>query len=309
VLFEETLATGAATLKTHIILPRSNDYVRTSLRVRFDVKKPLLFRRFALLQMGTDYYSTAVAHSLAYGFDGSETQLLRLDAIEEGDPALVFQQELGASNAWFALLGDLPDASSRVSYGERGLIVREFKGRVAGQAVDRAWLSSYAVKDNAPNFNAELTVAPDVTGFAAGDYIEALLEWVVLPPQAEDYYGPNTELKQQLAAQGRGWKLVPGAAKQGSGVQAFTFQDAQAGISLKQGSGLASLAVSGFSDPNAGQWYERIGGQLVALGARFPEEAGPQWAWNPLTEAFDCYLSVRSPSQIAGGAERVFVFE
>ncbi|CAA6679895.1 Unannotated [Lentimonas sp. CC4] len=308
VLIEETLATGAATLKTNIILPRSNDYVRTSLRVRFDVSKPLPFKRFALLQVGTDYYSTGIAHSLAYGSDASDTKVVRLEQ-EKPNQKLVVRKELKASNAWFALFGDLPEASSRNSYGERGLIVREFQGRVAGKPVDHAWLASYAVKDNAPNFNAEITVAPDVSSFEAGDYIEALFEWVILPPKAEDYYGPNADFKGELAAKERTWELVPGAAVEGSGVQEFTFQVAQSGLSLKSGSGLASLAVRGFADPNSGQWFERVDGNLEVLGARFSEEAEPQWVWNPLTGFWDCYLSVRSPSQIDGCAERIFVFE
>ena len=46
VLVEERLSNDAATLKTNVILPRSNDFLRTSLRVRLDVHKPLPFPTF-----------------------------------------------------------------------------------------------------------------------------------------------------------------------------------------------------------------------------------------------------------------------
>jgi hypothetical protein len=187
------------------------------------------------------------------------------------------------------------------------LIVREFKGRVAGREIDRLWLASYAVKDGDPNYNAELTIHPDVERFAPGDYIEALVDWVVLPPKAEDYYGPNEDFRAQLAGKERSWKLVPQAAAEGSGLLEYDSTDAKVGIVLEQGGGLANLAVRGFSEPKAGAWFERVDGKLVPLGERFPEEAEPQWVWEAKNGAWDCYLSVRSPGQLKGVVSRVFV--
>lgn len=309
VLVEERLPSGAATLKTNVILPRSNDFLRTSLRVRFDVHKPLPFQRFALVQMGNDYYSTAKGQTLAYSYEGSDPKIVDLSKRGNDSSKPVLEQELGKHGAWVSLFGDLPESNSPKGYAERGLILREFKGRVGGKVIDTPWLLSYPVKDRSPNYNAEFSIDPDVRHFEPGDYIEALVEWVVLPPKAEDYFGANADFKARLASKDRTWELIAEAAVEQSGLQEFTYQEARAGIVLASGSGLANLAVRGF--PSAGQYgcFERVESELLALGERFSEEAEPQWAWEPESRTWTCYLSVRSPNQIKTVEAREFIFK
>ncbi|MDC0497459.1 hypothetical protein OAN72_00645 [bacterium] len=309
VLVEERLASDAARMKTNIILPRSNDFLRTSLRVRLDVHKPLHFKRFALVQMGNDYYNTAVGNALAYGYESSGPKVVDLPKRSKDSRRPAFTKELGKSGAWFSLFADLPEPNSPKGYAERGLIIREFKGRVGGKAIDTPWLLSYPVKDRSPNYNAELSIDPSIKRFEAGDYVEALVEWVALPPNAEEYYGANEDFRAQLAAKDRTWKLISEAAAEESGLQEFTYEQAKAGIVLNSGSGLANLAVSGMPPSSEGAWFEIVGGKSVPLGERFAEEAEPQWVWNPQSGAWICYLSVRSPSQIEGDSERKLILK
>lgn len=308
VLVEERLASNAATMKTNIILPQSNDFLRTSLRVRFDVHKPLPFKRFALVQMGNDYYNTAVGNALAYGYEGFGPKVVDLSKRGSDSSRPVFTKELGDSGAWVSLFGDLPEPNSAKGYAERGLIVREFKGRVGGNEIDTPWLLSYPVKDRSPNCNAELSIDPSIKHFEPGDYIEALVEWVVLPPKAEDYFGPNENFEARLAAKDRTWKLIPEAAAEEGGLQVFNYEEAKAGIILKSGSGLANLAVHGFPI-RRGAWFEQVDSEILALGERFREELEPQWVWVPESGTWTCYLSVRSPNQLEAVGARKFIYK
>jgi hypothetical protein len=153
-------------------------------------------------------------------------------------------------------------------------------------------LSAYSIKDGAPNFNAELTVPPTVQSFESGDYLEALLEFVILPVRAEEYYGKNEAFRKALSAKSRNWELIPEFAAEGGGLSEENYDGALKGIRLKSGTGLSSLVVRGFPAVEAGVWEERINGKWEPLGTRFPGEAEPQWTWNPKSGVWDCYLSL-----------------
>jgi hypothetical protein len=287
---EERLRDGAATLRTDVILPQTNDCLRTFLRIRMEVKKPLSFSRFALFQMGSEFYSTTRAQQLAYG-DGRKVEVLALkDGGKPGEHYL--SRELEGDNAWFSLIGALQEKNKATAHGERGLIVRAFEGRVGGRSLTNPWLSAYSIKDGAPNFNAELTVPPTVQSFESGDYLEALLEFVILPVRAEEYYGKNEAFRKALSAKSRNWELIPEFAAEGGGLSEENYDGALKGIRLKSGTGLSSLVVRGFPAVEAGVWEERINGKWEPLGTRFPGEAEPQWTWNPKSGVWDCYLSL-----------------
>jgi len=55
---------------------------------------------------------------------------------------------------------------------------------------------------------ADLVPPPDVTTLRAGDFVEAVIEFLILPQQADDYYGPNAALRETLQRDGNTWKLV-----------------------------------------------------------------------------------------------------
>ena len=304
---EERLPDGAATLRTDVILPQTNDCLRTFLRIRMEVKKPLSFSRFALFQMGSESYSTTRAHTLAYG-EGLHLKTLELkDAGQPGE--LHLSRELAGRNAWFSLIGALQEENKGTAHGERGLIVRAFEGRIGGRPLAKPWLSAYSIKDRAPNFNAELTVPPTVQSFEPGDYIEALLEFVILPMHAEEYFGKNEELRKAMSAKSRNWELIPEFAAGGGGLPEASYENALKGIRLKSGMGLNSLVVRGFPAVEEGVWEERINAKWEALGTRFSEEEGVQWTWNPQSGAWDCFLGIYPHVESDAFADRFFRYK
>lgn len=304
---EERLPDGAATLRTEVILPQTNDCLRTFLRIRMEVKKPLSFSRFALFQMGSESYSTTRAHTLAYG-EGLHLKTLELkDAGQPGE--LHLSRELAGRNAWFSLIGALQEENKGTAHGERGLIVRDFEGCIGGRPLANPWLSAYSIKDRAPNFNAELTVPPTVQSFEPGDYIEALLEFVILPMHAEEYFGKNEEFRKAMSAKSRNWELISEFAAGGGGLSEASYESALKGIRLKSGIGLNSLVVRGFPAVEDGVWEERINGKWEVLGARFPKEGGVQWTWNPQSGAWDCFLGIYPLMESDAFADRFFRYK
>ena len=304
---EERLPDGAATLRTDVILPQTNDCLRTFLRIRMEVKKPLSFSRFALFQMGSESYSTTRAHTLAYG-EGLHLKTLELkDAGQPGE--LHLSRELAGRNAWFSLIGALQEENKGTAHGERGLIVRAFEGRIGGRPLAKPWLSAYSIKDRAPNFNAELTVPPTVQNFEPGDYIEAVLEFIILPMHAEEYFGKNEEFRKAMSAKSRNWELIPEFAAGGGGLPEASYENALKGIRLKSGMGLNSLVVRGFPAVEEGVWEERINAKWEALGTRFSEEEGVQWTWNPQSGAWDCFLGIYPHVESDAFADRFFRYK
>jgi hypothetical protein len=56
--------------------------------------------------------------------------------------------------------------------------------------------------------NVELSPPPGVDRLEPGDYVDALVELVVVPQSAGDYYGPNENLRADLEQNGETWKPV-----------------------------------------------------------------------------------------------------
>jgi hypothetical protein len=66
----------------------------------------------------------------------------------------------------------------------------------------------FRTQDGIPSANVELSAPPEVQVLRPGDFVEAEVEMVVLPMFSEDYYGPNEDLRQALAAHPNSWQAV-----------------------------------------------------------------------------------------------------
>jgi hypothetical protein len=76
------------------------------------------------------------------------------------------------------------------------LVVREWRAVLGGQEVVLPHLSLF--KMSAEKVSLELSPPPGTLALLAGDFVEALVESVVLPMNAGDYYGSDAKLEQSL---------------------------------------------------------------------------------------------------------------
>ena len=99
---------------------------------------------------------------------------------------------------WFSLTGGVAaDHTGRPRVG-RGLIVREYDSVINGV---HATKPSYAVLKTGSNKAALELVLPSsgVQTLKAGDYVQGLVEVILIPQKAVDHFSPNTALQAVIA--------------------------------------------------------------------------------------------------------------
>ncbi len=209
VIYSGVTADGHIACRVEVSSPRCDDVNRVYHRLRYDVLKPTRFSRLAFYQVGSDRYHWHQFNRMARGnTDG---------LIEEWTPGRGGKSYLRTGipcpgeAPWFSLHGAIAaDHLKPVQGGwaTRGLIVRSWKARLSGKPAALS-VSVYGTEaGGVPSANLELSPPPDVTDLQVGDFVEAELEFVILPMSADDYYGPNENLRTALREQGNSWRAV-----------------------------------------------------------------------------------------------------
>jgi len=228
------------------------------------------YPRFALYTLGGDNYNYVRKPLFAYGM--GESNAFLADDNNNNDAVLPIGDVIagvgdfkytnyysidapsgcstgaGAQSCWFAMLTD--PASNIHQRGHRGIVVRNFRGRLNGEA----WPRTDNNKDVSPfTFNliksrqnnaAKDTVSIELglpssfkaavdsghAKFLEGDYLEADIELLVPPRQNADYFGKSQRLRSWLTQAGvdsdyaQGWKIVAREAFSGDGIRSTVFE-------------------------------------------------------------------------------------
>ena len=181
-----------------VSLNRSDDYVRGLYHLRYDVRELTSFTRMAFIQIASDKYNDNPFNLMARG---------NLDGLtEEWAPAKggwTYSRtglECTGKTPWFSL-HDHQDEDGAGTYGawaNRGLIIRSWRARLGGVDQTVPYASIYGTLNGPASALVELNPSPGVTQLIPGDYVDALVEFVIVPQWAGDYYGPNNNLKAAL---------------------------------------------------------------------------------------------------------------
>ena len=174
-------------------------------RFRYDVLRPTKFSRLAFYQLGADRYNDHRFGKLARGNELGLTEEwpapqggLRYHRVGIACPGEV---------PWFSLHEAKSGDPEGGAWANRGLVIRSWKARLGGRDVPPT-AACYGTNDGVPSANIELTPPPEVRELLPGDYIEGFVELVILPQFADDYYGPNENLRQSLGKQANTWQPV-----------------------------------------------------------------------------------------------------
>lgn len=207
--YVEETADGAIGARMDVAVARSDDYLRAFHHVRYDVRQPVRWQRLAFFQMGADFYNDTPSRRVVVG----DATGLR----EEWAPAMakdVYDRRavpLTGNAPWVSVHGLERDSLRKgAAAASRGLIVRSWKARLGGRLAPVPHLATYATEWHRGWFRTvvELAPPPGVTALQPGDYVEANLEFVVLPAGAAAYYGPNEKFREVLAKDADTWRLV-----------------------------------------------------------------------------------------------------
>ncbi len=193
---------------------RSEDIVRGLYHLRYDVRNSTRFQRLAFFQMGADRYNDHQFGMLARGTHEGLTQEW---PVVTGEPGYNRQGvACPGDQPWVATYapkppprGDRPyDADLHGAWANRGFIVRSWRARLGGADVPNPFISEYRTTNGPPSVAIELAPPPGLDTLQPGDFVEADVEFIVLPVHAGDYYGPNQAMGQALKADGDSWRMV-----------------------------------------------------------------------------------------------------
>lgn len=206
VVYAGVSADGNIAARIHVRSLRSDDVNRALHFFRYDVIKPTPFSRLAFYQVGADNYNDHQFERLArgnakglieeWGFPKGGKKYYRTGIPCEGVAP------------WFSLHQAINQDKQGGAWANRGLVIRSWKARLGGKDVPHPFASCYGTENGPPSMNVELTPPPDVKMLQPGDFVEAEVELVVMPQSADDYYGPNENLRAALKEGGNTWKPI-----------------------------------------------------------------------------------------------------
>ena len=189
-------------------LGRTDDIVRGTYRIRMDVSQPVDFSRFVFFQVGADTYNFTREKRFVFG-DKKGMSLGR--AAEPGGEIyrtepLKFDGEM----PWVSLEEGRPREGVELTgaWANRGIIVREWKARLGGKAAGPHFAERGVTQRGTSSSTIDLVPPANVTRLEPGDFVEAVIEYIVMPQKAEDYYGPNAAFKAALEKDGGSWKMI-----------------------------------------------------------------------------------------------------
>ena len=190
-----------------IHLARNNDITRAIYRFRMEVSESTEFSRLVLFQVGSDTYNYSAERKFAVG---NETGLLReWETNPGGNTYQTTPEEWKGRTLWASLHEAARDPGQpKGAWANRGLIIRDWKARFGGKSARPFYAERGLERHNKKSSTFDILPPPQVRRLEPGDYVEAVIEHVIIPKSAEDYYGPNQALSEALAKHGNTWRMV-----------------------------------------------------------------------------------------------------
>ncbi len=163
--------------------------------------------RFSFFQASADTYASSREHKMA---TGNETGLLKEWETQWGQNAICQPPtEWSGLIPWASIHESSPKETSNAgAQASRALVLRSWKARLGGKEA-APWISERGVTLGGSQFsNLNLTPPPSLNRLEPGDFLEATLEYIVLPQFAADYYGSNQSLRNALEKDENTWRMA-----------------------------------------------------------------------------------------------------
>ncbi len=189
-------------------LGRTDDLVRATYRLRMDVIEAVEFSRFVIFQVGADTYNMTAERKLAVG--NVEGRVREWVAQWGGNEYKMEPQRMAGRMPWLSLHEGRPREGSKDEgiWADRGMVIRSWKARLGGKEAEPWFAERGLEQHHLKSSTLDLVPPPGVTRFQPGDFVEAVIEYLVLPQRADDYYGPNEALRRALAKDGGSWRMT-----------------------------------------------------------------------------------------------------
>lgn len=229
-------------------LARTDDLVRATYRVRLDVEEPFNFSRFVIFQTGADTYNFSQAGKLALG---NKTGLVAEWSGQPGGNAYRTEpREAVGPVPWISLHESVPsrDRTRDGAWANRGIVIRDWEARLGGKDAT-PWIAEYGTSTTTHDSSTiDIVTPPGVTQLKKGDFVEATIEYIIVPQFAGDYYGPNTALRSALEKDADTWRMIHREATGNDrqvDVRTGTLEQLYPDISLSAEGNSASFVLTG----------------------------------------------------------------
>ncbi len=301
VIYSGELDGGYADVEISTSVARSDDYVRGTYKIRFEVKRDFEFSQLALFQLGAEGYSVTHSKKFAVGDErglieerdwtpGSEEWKWRTGRARQYNYTYR-SQPIDGEVAWVSM----HDAFSRLTGYKytacRGFVVREWSATVGGESLspsiaERSIMCRYGGATSV----MELTLPESVTKLSVGDVIEADVTMLILPMMEGDtqYYGPNIAFKEALtkgantaAIVEREARSIPKVSVKGGellSTRPITIKKSAdvISVSIEGGIGFVPLVIRGVEDYRGVDLNVTVNGRRVDLSEQ-AHHGGDYW--------------------------------
>ncbi|MDP0490900.1 MAG: alginate lyase family protein [Verrucomicrobiota bacterium JB023] len=196
-----------------VSLSRTDDLVRGTLRIRMEVDEVVPFSRFAIVQLGAETYNFTREGSFAIGNRDGLQQAWQ--TTPGGDQRRAGPYEVQGKTPW-ASLHDARRPAHKEGTGawaNRGLIVRGWSARLGGEDAPVCFGERGVTRHRRDYSILEVVPPAGINRLVPGDYVEAVLEYLVIPQSAADYYGPSESLREALSLCRSSWEMVQREAR------------------------------------------------------------------------------------------------
>jgi len=229
-------------------LSRTDDLIRATWRIRMHVSRPVDFSRFVFFQAGSDGYAYVSDEKMAAGnTDGPYREWLTKPG---GDTYPGTPFECKGNDPWASLHKTLGDTqkTEKGGWATRGIVIRKWNAKLGGKTAN-PWIA-----ERGNNFGPrkvsliDVVPPPTVTRFEKGDFVNATIEFIVVPQYASEYYGPNEALRNALKSNQDTWKMVHREAVEGRldvSVQKGVLRNLYPGVTVSAVDNIAELKVKG----------------------------------------------------------------
>ena len=200
---------GELAARMDVKVPRSDDHLRTFFHLRYDVRRPMQWRRLAFFQLGSDFYNDDPSRRVGIGDEnGLHEEWEPQRANDVYDRIAV---PMTGAQPWLSIHGlERETLRPGQAAASRGLIVRSWRAVLGGRPAMRPHASFFCTEWGKHNYRTvvELAPPPAIKDLLPGDFVEADLELVVFPATAAAYYGPDKVFQHALARDPDSWRLV-----------------------------------------------------------------------------------------------------
>ena len=189
-------------------LGRTDDLVRGTYRLKMSVDEAVDFSRLVIFQIGADTYNMTRERKTALGnLSGLRSQW---DARWGGNRYHAEPIQCLGQTPWVSMHDAIPKSTTNAdqAWANRGIVIRSWKARLGGKKA-MPWIAQRGLEDRGvQSATIDIVPPPGIKQLVPGDFVDATIEYIVVPQAERNYYGPNGELRETLRKDGNTWKMI-----------------------------------------------------------------------------------------------------